>query len=189
MKPLAGGNKLHHSNFLAFLFSGIDVERYPSWNEPIVSPVDGIVVRASDGVLDHQKISLFSTVWIWFHATFLFKPDVTKKEIDIRPNAGNFAMIRTDSGEVVFLAHMKCGSVRVKTGDRVIRGEQIGNVGNSGNTTAPHLHMNAFDQTDDLLISRVIPFTFATYTVITPDGSIEVRDAFPETKQHVHFTD
>ena len=44
------------------------------------------------------------------------------------------------NGEFSFLAHMKMGSVRVKTGDTVKAGQVIGLLGNSGNSDAPHLH-------------------------------------------------
>jgi murein DD-endopeptidase MepM/ murein hydrolase activator NlpD len=45
----------------------------------------------------------------------------------------------------VLLAHLQHGSVAVATGDPVTVGDPIGRVGNSGNTTEPHLHIHAFD--------------------------------------------
>lgn len=41
------------------------------------------------------------------------------------------------------LAHFRPGSVRVRTGERVTIGQPVGEVGNSGNTTEPHLHISA----------------------------------------------
>ena len=43
-------------------------------------------------------------------------------------------------GEFSYLAHLKKGSVTVKPGDKVERGEIIGQIGNSGNSSEPHLH-------------------------------------------------
>ena len=42
-------------------------------------------------------------------------------------------------GVTIYLAHM----LLVRTGQRVRAGELIGRVGNSGNTTEPHLHIHA----------------------------------------------
>ncbi|WP_210183628.1 peptidoglycan DD-metalloendopeptidase family protein [Microvirga guangxiensis] len=46
-------------------------------------------------------------------------------------------------GFVVLLAHMRAGSVRLKPGDDIKTGDEIGAVGNSGNTGEPHLHIHA----------------------------------------------
>ena len=58
---------------------------------------------------------------------------------------GNFVVLRSvapDGREVrVVLAHLRQGSVRMRTGGRVRAGEALGEVGNSGNTTEPHLHL------------------------------------------------
>jgi murein DD-endopeptidase MepM/ murein hydrolase activator NlpD len=42
-------------------------------------------------------------------------------------------------------AHLQAGSIKVKEGDRVKRGDLLGLVGNSGNTSAPHLHFHVMD--------------------------------------------
>ena len=53
-------------------------------------------------------------------------------------------VIRLDELDVnLLLAHLKRGSVLVKIGDRVSAGQPIGHVGNSGNTSEPHLHVHA----------------------------------------------
>lgn len=41
------------------------------------------------------------------------------------------------------LAHLRSGSVEVKPGDSVSIGQGVARVGNSGNSTEPHLHMHA----------------------------------------------
>jgi murein DD-endopeptidase MepM/ murein hydrolase activator NlpD len=53
---------------------------------------------------------------------------------------GNNVIIDHGNGEFSFCAHMKMGSVQVKTGDSVKAGQVIGLLGNSGNSDAPHLH-------------------------------------------------
>lgn len=65
---------------------------------------------------------------------------VTLQEAD-----GNHVILALGHGRFAFYAHMKPGSVRVKRGDRVRRGEVIGLLGNSGSSTGPHLHFHMMD--------------------------------------------
>ena len=59
----------------------------------------------------------------------------------------------------VFLAHMQRGSALVKKGDRVARGQPLGKVGNSGNTSEPHLHIHAVRGGTGLHGWAVVPVT------------------------------
>ncbi|MEM6318403.1 MAG: M23 family metallopeptidase [Bacteroidota bacterium] len=54
------------------------------------------------------------------------------------PSYGNYVVIRHGHGYETLYAHMQ--EVMVKKGQKVKRGEQIGTVGNTGRSTAPHLH-------------------------------------------------
>lgn len=149
--------------FPGYLLSRIPAKNFYSFGEPTFSPFDGVVIRVSDGWKDREVTSFLNTISIWFNATFLFRPKINGSEVDIRPNAGNHVMIQSATGQVAFLAHMRCGSIKVTTGQVITAGQLIGEVGNSGNTTAPHLHFNIFDQADDLLHSMVVPFTFKRF--------------------------
>jgi Peptidase family M23 len=95
------------------------LERYAVFDRPVVAPCAGIVVEASDDVPDLEPP--------------LRTPD--------RP-PGNCVAIEAD-GAIVLLAHLRSGTVLVREGDRVIAGQSLGRVGNSGNTTEPHLHIHA----------------------------------------------
>ena len=56
---------------------------------------------------------------------------------------GNFVALKVDaSGAVAYYAHLKPQSVRVQIGQRVRSGEVLGLLGNSGNSTCPHLHFH-----------------------------------------------
>ena len=48
-------------------------------------------------------------------------------------------LIKHESGYALY-AHLDTGSIRVKVGDKVQRGQIVGKVGNTGNSTGPHLH-------------------------------------------------
>lgn len=58
------------------------------------------------------------------------------------PKQGNNVVIDHGSGEFSMYAHLKRGSVMVKAGDAVKSGQQLGEVGNSGNSPIPHLHFH-----------------------------------------------
>jgi murein DD-endopeptidase MepM/ murein hydrolase activator NlpD len=160
-----GSDRIRYTsaNKLRFLVGGIAADRFYAWGQPVHAPFSGEVVRASDGWPDHPKVSMISTVRIWVLATFLFRPKQTAGGIDIRPNVGNHVMLRHSSGVVAFFAHLQSGSVRVEPGQQLGEGELLGAVGNSGNSTAPHLHLNLFDQVDDLMHAIVVPFFFRQY--------------------------
>jgi murein DD-endopeptidase MepM/ murein hydrolase activator NlpD len=72
---------------------------------------------------------------------------------------GNYVVIRHAGGEFSHYGHLKQGSVRVKAGDPVTRGQTIGQLGQTGNTTEPHLHFQLTDGPDPMY-SRGVPITF-----------------------------
>jgi len=88
---------------------------------------------------------------------------------------GNFVVQRLGDGRFALYAHFKTGSVRVKTGDVVARGAVIGLVGNSGNSTAPHLHFHVMDRPSPLA-SNGLPYVFDRFRFeasvdLTVDGA------------------
>lgn len=70
------------------------------------------------------------------------RPDMTVPLVDEGNPAGNHVLLRCD-GIDILLGHFRQGSVQVAIGDSVIMGQQIGEVGNSGETGEPHLHIHA----------------------------------------------
>ncbi len=95
-----------------------DLEIYEIFGETLYSPCEGVVIMAVD---EH--------------------PDLTPPNTDVENLAGNHVVIECHKVEVV-LAHMKAGSVRVAEGDEVTTETVLGQVGNSGNTSEPHLHIH-----------------------------------------------
>ncbi|MCX5388260.1 M23 family metallopeptidase [Streptomyces sp. NBC_00083] len=98
---------------------GASPRSYVIYGATLYAPCAGRVVSAADGYADQL-------------------PGTIRYE----PPYGNHVFIDTGD-EIVKLAHLRPGSVRVATGDRVRAGEPVGEVGNSGNTTEPHLHLHA----------------------------------------------
>jgi Peptidase family M23 len=69
---------------------------------------------------------------------------------------GNEVVLRIAPGQYAVYFHLERGSVRVRVGQRVRRGQQIGALGNSGNSSAPHLHFGIEDGPSGLANS--LPF-------------------------------
>ena len=59
---------------------------------------------------------------------------------------GNHIIVRHDNGVETLYAHLN--SIAVAKGDRVLRGERIGGVGSTGNSSGPHLHFEVLKNGD-----------------------------------------
>ena len=96
---------------------GTALEQYYCWGQPILAPGAGTVSSAVDSLPDQQIGTM--------------NPQ--------RPT-GNHVIVDHGNGEFSLMAHLRRGSVAVRAGDRVAAGQKVGECGNSGNTTEPHLH-------------------------------------------------
>jgi hypothetical protein len=94
------------------------LDAYCIFGENIYSPCDGVITNVIDDC-----------------------PDLTPGETDHTHPAGNHVIIEYE-GRKILLAHMKQESVLVREAEQVHRGQCIGKVGNSGNTSEPHLHIH-----------------------------------------------
>jgi Peptidase family M23 len=76
--------------------------------------------------------------------------------------SGNSVLVRVRRGVYAAYAHMQTGSVRVRRGERIRQNQVIGLLGNSGNTSAPHLHFGIQDG-PSFTTSNSLPFEFDQY--------------------------
>lgn len=76
--------------------------------------------------------------------------------------AGNYIIIDHLNGEFSQMAHFKKHSIIVSIGDMVIKGQKVGEAGNSGNSTGPHLHYQ-LQTTGELLKGIGLPAQFTNY--------------------------
>ena len=79
--------------------------------------------------------------------------------------AGNYIALRLPGGQVAFYEHLQPGSIKVRLGQRVRRGQPIGALGFTGDTTGPHLHFHLADG-NSLLGAEGIPFAFDRFTLL-----------------------
>ena len=77
--------------------------------------------------------------------------------------AGNHVIVAlADVPVFVALVHLRAGSVAVRVGEPVTVGQRLGECGNSGNSTEPHLHVQAMDSAD-ISVARGVPLMFRGY--------------------------
>lgn len=131
-----------------------DVNHYVDYGAKVYAVADGTVVDALDNLPDQPPGKL---------------PDPTK--ITLRTVDGNHVTIDMGHGLYVFYAHLGKGTVRVHRGDRVKAGEVIGELGNSGNTSAPHLHIHVMDS-PSALASDGLPYVIDRFNLV---GQIDVE--------------
>jgi hypothetical protein len=178
----------HPENKLLFFVSHVASNRYFCWNKPVLAPVDGKVIRVGNGWQDHEYTNIWKAIQLWYNATFQFRPEEENGRLDIRPNAGNHVMIQAKGGYIVLLAHLRNQSIVVTEGQQVRQGEIVGLVGNSGNSTMPHLHVNLFDQMDNPFKAEVLPFVFSCYETLDGNGRwIESKSSLPRAGVFVRF--
>jgi murein DD-endopeptidase MepM/ murein hydrolase activator NlpD len=79
--------------------------------------------------------------------------------ITLKNILGNHVVVRHRDGRYATYAHMQKGSVTVDVGDRVRPGQTLGKLGNTGNTSAPHLHFQ-ITEGRSVLGSSGLPFVF-----------------------------
>jgi hypothetical protein len=130
------------------LFAAVRASDFYCWNEPVYSAGAGEVIEVGQGWPDREIVNAF---WQLGRA-ILFPPAVRGR--DFRPLAGNYVMILGEGG-VAFYGHLRRGSVAVHVGQKLAAGELVGRVGNSGNSTMPHLHFHVMNGADPLTAQGV----------------------------------
>lgn len=88
--------------------------------------------------------------------------------------AGNFVFIDLGNGQYAQYAHLQPGSVRVKAGDKVRKGQLVGRVGNSGDARVPHLHFQVTNGTD-ILDGEGLPYLIDRFRMRVGDGKWDTR--------------
>jgi len=144
---------------------GAKMEEYYAFDAEVVAVADGVVADVQDRIADDpailQKKGESDEAYLERSAAWQMNLLVESP----RAIGGNFVVVRHEGGEHSLYGHLKNGSVAVKKSDKVTRGQIIGRLGGSGNSTEPHLHFHMAEGPDPLY-SRGIPVRFENVSVI-----------------------
>jgi murein DD-endopeptidase MepM/ murein hydrolase activator NlpD len=116
-------------------FSGnqLDNKSYHAYGVEILAVADGVIASTKDSI--PQNV-----------------PGANSRALPITLEtiAGNHIIQDLGGGRYAMYAHLQPGSLRVKAGQKVKRGDVLGLLGNSGNSTEPHLHFQVMDRPSPL---------------------------------------
>jgi hypothetical protein len=136
-------NRINEQNLLATGPQNRN-ESWPTYDQPVLAVADAKVVVAANDQRDQIPNA--------------------PKPVTIAQADGNYVILEIADGVYAFYAHLKPGTVNVKAGETVTKGQEIGRTGNSGSSTGPHLHFQLMDRPSALLANG-IPYVFDRFTV------------------------
>ncbi len=134
-------------------------EEWYGYGIPIYAPADGKVVSFWNEMADNE----------------IGQVNLDEAQMKERPlsAAGNYVILDHGNGEFSLLAHMKPGTVRVKTGNQVKQGQQLGEMGSSGDGDIPHLHYQMQKGAD--FSFEGLPVYFRDFVRANGSGSQQVK--------------
>ncbi len=115
-----------------------DPNDYTIFGEQAIAATDGTVMTVIDDLPEQV-------------------PGALPEKISLPEADGNSVVVDIGDGLYMVYAHMQPGSIEVKEGDTVERSDPIGLVGNTGNSSAPHLHFHIMDG-PSALTSEGVPY-------------------------------
>lgn len=151
-----------------------DKRSYYAFGKTVLAVADGRVVTARDGLPDnipgHNEA---------------FHPAVP---ITLETVAGNTITIDMSDGQFAYYMHLQPGSLRVKAGERVRRGQVLARVGCSGDAREPHLHFEVTDSSK-LTAGEGLPYVIDRYRIRSAgggSGELRIRE-LPVNNNLVEF--
>jgi murein DD-endopeptidase MepM/ murein hydrolase activator NlpD len=122
-----------------------NVHSYPDYGADVIAVADGKVVSTMKELTDQKPGTL---------------PDVST--INLGNVDGNHVVLDLSNGVFAFYAHLQHDSIEVSPGDHVKRGQVLGKLGNTGNTSAPHLHFHLMNS-PSTLGSNGLPYVIDSF--------------------------
>lgn len=127
-------------------------ERFPGFGRMLTAPAAGVVAAVHEDEPDHDAYRGLPSIKYALTQQHRARHGWTGL-------GGNHVIIESKTGVFVALCHLRRGSLRVTAGQPISVGENLGECGNSGNSTEPHVHVQAMDDVDPQH-ANAIPITF-----------------------------
>jgi len=140
---------------------------YHAWGAEALAVAPAVVTETKDGIPENV-------------------PGARAVPIGLDTIAGNHVVLDLGGGRFALYAHLQPGSLRVKVGERVRRGQVIGLVGNTGNSSEPHLHFQVTDGRSPLG-SEGVPYAFDAFELRGDKRAIPRARQLPVQNEIVGF--
>ncbi|WP_426699841.1 M23 family metallopeptidase [Rhodanobacter sp. Col0626] len=123
----------------------------------VLAVADGVVRDARDGEAEHPPLS----------------PQSEPESLTAHGLYGNYVVLEIRPGVFATYAHLQRGSVKVHIGDHVRRGQLLARLGQSGSSSAPHLH---FQLSNAMTFegSEGLPFLFDRFDLLGPETEAQL---------------
>lgn len=140
---------------------------YPAYGQPILASAPGTVVKVIDGLPDNT-------------------PPQVPPTTNVDTVGGNGVIMDIGQGRFLVHGHMQPGSITVSEGDTVALGQQLGLIGNSGNSFEPHLHLQVVDK-PSFLAAQGLPWVLSNYELVEGNSATPVQNQLPLLNQVINF--
>jgi len=145
-----------------------NLKSYPGYGQDLLAVKKAKVLKVVDG-LDDLEIGK------------------TLQNMSLDNLGGNYVFLDIGDGYGAFYAHIIKDTITVKEGDTVKRGQVLGKLGNSGNSTGPHLHFHIVKGSFPLA-AQGVPYIIDEFTVAGQVPSYEIIEKGIDTNNPIEFT-
>jgi hypothetical protein len=156
-------------NNMGFRNEGHKNADYFCYGDGVYSVADGTVVDVRKGLPDNTPLA-----------------DSHAVPITAGTAGGNYVIVDIGDHIYAYYAHLIPSSIRVRVGQKVEKGQLLGRLGNTGNSSGPHLHFHLCDSPDGIF-SQGIPYVFERYIDLgtyQDDGGPWIPDSTPKIVDH-----
>lgn len=122
------------------------VNNWLGYGTPVLAVADSKVVAVRQDIAEPRRVS-------------------ENRKPPIEDAAGDYIVLKLDEHRFAFYEHLKPGSIQVKVGENVSRGQVIAALGFTGESTSPHLHFHVADGPTPLG-AEGMPFTFDGFALL-----------------------
>jgi murein DD-endopeptidase MepM/ murein hydrolase activator NlpD len=153
-------------------FSGPEGDNvsYYSYGKQVLAVANGTVVAIKDGIPDNAPGHVGAEAL----------------KLSLETIGGNLVALDLGQGQFAQYMHLQPGSVRVKVGQRVRKGEVLAKVGNSGSSFEPHLHFEV-TTSPSIGVGEGLPYVFDEYEVVIDGVAHRRRHELPIKGSMINF--
>jgi len=165
---ISPGTTLSHDMVVKPGTDGTKNEDYLGYGAPLLAVADATVVQVVADVADTPIGGRNSTEGLTLHGA-----------------GGNTVVLQLAPDLFAYYLHNAPGSTTVKAGDKVIKGQQIAQLGSSGNSAAPHLHFQ-LGRSPQAYSAENVPYVFDSFVLkgtVTDAGDTFVAEPPPGPRQ------